>query len=402
MSMSPSLRHTLPICTLLLLAGCGGGTTDTTASDEPYTGSCGVGTAAYALESGSSTETSPSFTISSEQNRSAFCAQNSGTAITLITPTIASSATTSSDSDSILHGLSAAVLAYGSSATTTSGGSITISGGTIGTTTEYTNAAFATGLGATVTLSKVDISTSGSYAHALVATRVGKATVTGTSSTHASLTSVAAEVVVLEGASSITINNSDLLSANANDSRGILIYDSATNSGASELSITGGSYLWSSSSTSGSAFHVLNQTTTITLKGVDISSPSTSALLRIVAGTSGSKVTFNAIGQALPGNVVVDAGSSATLSLASASLLVGAVNSADTAGSMTVTLDADSTWTLTANSYVTILNDSQGISGTTVSNIVGNGHNIYYKSASNNGLGGATYTLSGGGSLIPY
>jgi hypothetical protein len=100
--------------------------------------------------------------------------------------------------------------------------------------------------------------------------------------------------------------------------------------------------------------------------------------------------------------VVVDAGSSATLSLASASLLVGTINSADTASSMTVILDADSTWTLTANSYVTVLNDSAGISGTAVTNIVGNGHNVYYKSASNISLGGATYTLSGGGSLIPY
>jgi hypothetical protein len=406
MSMLPHLRHALPVCVLVLVTGCGGGTTsDTTTNtttDTPYTGNCGLGTAAYALESGSSTATSPSFTVSGEQDRSAFCAQNSGTAITLITPTIISSATTSSDSDSNLYGLSASVLAYGSSATTTSGGSITISGGTISTTTGYANAVFATGLGANVTLSKVDISTSGDYAHAVVATKAGAATVTGTTSTHASLTSVAAEVVVLEGASAITINNGDLLSTNANDNRGILIYDSATSSGAAELNITGGSYIWSSSSTSGSAFYVLNQTTSITLKGVDISSPSTSALLRVVAGTSGSKVTLNAIGQTLSGSVMVDADSSAILSLASMSSLTGAINGADTAGSVMVTLDATSTWTLTTNSYVTVLNDTAGISGTAVSNIVGNGHNAYYKSSSNSSLGGATYALSGGGSLIPY
>jgi hypothetical protein len=84
------------------------------------------------------------------------------------------------------------------------------------------------------------------------------------------------------------------------------------------------------------------------------------------------------------------------------SSLTGAINGADTAGSVTVTLDATSTWTLTANSYVTVLNDTAGISGTAVSNIVGNGHNAYYKSSSNGSLGGATYALSGGGALIPY
>ena len=161
--MSPSLRYAPAILGVLFVTGCGGGgdSTDDTTSTDPYTGSCGLGTAIYALAAGSTAVTSASFTISSEADRTAFCSKNSGTSITLVTPTIASSATTSSSTNSGLYGLSAAVLAYGSSSTSTTGGAITISGGTISTTSDNANGAFATGLGAAVTLANVDVYTSG-------------------------------------------------------------------------------------------------------------------------------------------------------------------------------------------------------------------------------------------------
>ena len=47
------------------------------------------------------------------------------------------------------------------------------------------------------------------------------------------------------------------------------------------------------------------------------------------------------------------------------------------------------------------LTDTAGISGSKVTNIVGNGHNVYYDSAANSGLGGKTYALVNGGQLIP-
>ena len=404
------LKHSrLPLTfgLLAVIGGCGGGggSTDNTdnSSKSPYTGTCGRGTAVYALANGgSSSETSPSFKISGEQDRSAFCAQDSGTSIALVTPTIVSSAVTSSNSDSSLYGLSASVLAYGSSATSATGGSITISGGTITTTTAYANGAFATGMGSTLTLNKITASTSGGYAHALVASRSATATITGTSDSHTSLTSTAGEVVVLEGASQITMSNTDLLSTNANDNRGVYIYDSGTGSGASTLNITGGSYVWSSTNTSASAFYVKNQTTTIALSGLQITNPQTSALLRAVTGSAGSHVTLNATGQTLSGAIIADASSTIALSLSGASSLSGAVNSDNTANSITVSMDSGSTWTVGANSYVTVLNDTAGISGSSVTNITGNGHNVYYKSSSNPGLAGATYSLVNGGSLIPY
>ncbi|MDR3745813.1 MAG: hypothetical protein P4K80_06750 [Acidobacteriaceae bacterium] len=57
---------------------------------------------------------------------------------------------------------------------------------------------------------------------------------------------------------------------------------------------------------------------------------------------------------------------------------------------------------MTGTSYLTTLSDVAGISGTTVSNIVGNGYTVYYESSNNSSLGGLTYTLSGGGYLKPY
>jgi len=41
------------------------------------------------------------------------------------------------------------------------------------------------------------------------------------------------------------------------------------------------------------------------------------------------------------------------------------------------------------------------IDGTNVTNITGNGFNIYYDPALNSALGGLTYALNGGGSLSP-
>jgi len=52
---------------------------------------------------------------------------------------------------------------------------------------------------------------------------------------------------------------------------------------------------------------------------------------------------------------------------------------------------------------LTTLSDTGGISGTSITNIYGNGYTVYYLSASNTALGGKTYTLAGtaGGYLKP-
>lgn len=58
---------------------------------------------------------------------------------------------------------------------------------------------------------------------------------------------------------------------------------------------------------------------------------------------------------------------------------------------------------MAGDSSLTTLSDAAGISGSTITNIVGNGHTVTYQSSlsGNSSLGGKTYTLSGGGQLVP-
>lgn len=64
-----------------------------------------------------------------------------------------------------------------------------------------------------------------------------------------------------------------------------------------------------------------------------------------------------------------------------------------------MTLDKTSVWNVTADSYVTFISDTD----TSFSNIISNGHTIYYsRNDSNNSyLNGKTITLSDGGKLVP-
>ena len=67
-----------------------------------------------------------------------------------------------------------------------------------------------------------------------------------------------------------------------------------------------------------------------------------------------------------------------------------------------LTLDGTSTWNVTADSHLASLMGAL-ISGTTITNITGNGHTVTYDAgnAANSSLGGKTYALSGGGTLTP-
>lgn len=110
---------------------------------------------------------------------------------------------------------------------------------------------------------------------------------------------------------------------------------------------------------------------------------------------------FTADAQNLAGSVIADKISTVALTLKNGSTIKGSINTAATARSVSLTLDASSTWTVTADSHLTTLNDTAGISGTKVTNIVGSGHMVTYDTSANPGLGGKTYALSGGGALKP-
>jgi hypothetical protein len=106
-----------------------------------------------------------------------------------------------------------------------------------------------------------------------------------------------------------------------------------------------------------------------------------------ISGDSSALATANAADQNSPAPI--------------ASKLTGAINAEHSARLANLILDASSHWNVSADSTLTCLNDANGISGSTITNITGNGYTVYYDSSVCTALGGQTYTLNGGGFLKP-
>jgi len=426
-----------------------------TAASTTSSSSCGLGTGAYVLSAGSATLASASYSATSE-DESAVCVQNYGSSLTLTNPTLSTTGSTSSTDNSSFYGLNAVALAYGSSSSTNSGGTLTITGGTITSSGTGANGVFASGEGATVNITGTTINVSGGNAHGLDAAEAGTLNITNVTATSsgasgsiiatdrgggfvtvsggtyattgmrsagiyttgtvtcanaATFTIADAEGIVVEGANSLSSNKCVYTStANSTDNRTIFIYNSASgdaNAGTASLSLNGDTY--TATSTTAPFFYVTNTTTAISLTGVTINN-SSSALLTAQAnsnwgttGSNGGLVTMTTSKQTLSGAIAVDDISTLALSLTNSSVYTGAINTADTGETVGLTLDATSSWQVGGTSYLTTLSDTGGISGTSITNIYGNGYTVYYLSASNTALGGKTYTLAGtaGGYLKP-
>jgi hypothetical protein len=117
----------------------------------------------------------------------------------------------------------------------------------------------------------------------------------------------------------------------------------------------------------------------------------------LVSATGSSNVLFLADADTLVGRVIADASSTISAALQNGAKLTGAVQG------IALSIDSTSTWSVTATSVLTTLNDVGGISGSSITNIVGNGFTVYYSASlvANAALGGKTYSLVGGGSLVP-
>ncbi len=91
--------------------------------------------------------------------------------------------------------------------------------------------------------------------------------------------------------------------------------------------------------------------------------------------------------------------SSLKITLKNSSMMFGKINENNMIQNVSLTLDNTSKWIVEGTSYLSVLTDEDA----TLSNIVDNGNTIYYNSSyeANSWLGGKTYTLSGGGKLIP-
>ena len=206
---------------------------------------------------------------------------------------------------------------------------------------------------------------------------------------NATLVSNLSEGVCIEGKNSITLENCDL-TANNTQCNGnatfldtIMIYQSMSgdaDSGTSAFTMTGGTL----TSKSGHVFHVTNTNAVITLSGVKIVNEDAADILLSVCDDgwsgAGNTATLKAIGQTLNGTILVGDNSTLTLELTDGSAFTGCISGAITnaagetvsteVGTVSVTLSGASTWTLTADTYISAFTGD-------ASSVISNGHTLY-------------------------
>ncbi|MBQ8137058.1 MAG: hypothetical protein IJ174_06460 [Clostridia bacterium] len=205
---------------------------------------------------------------------------------------------------------------------------------------------------------------------------------------NAALISNLSEGVCIEGKNSITLENCDLtanntaMNGNATFLDSIMIYQSMSgdaDSGTSALTMTGGSL----TSVSGHMFHVTNTHAIITLSEVTLNNEGSDVLLSVCDdGWSGASNQAELVAdhQALTGVILVDGDSTLTLTLTNAysfeGTLRGEITNAKGAevsseiGTVNVILDDESTWTLTADTYIASFTGN-------AENVIGNGYTLY-------------------------
>lgn len=208
---------------------------------------------------------------------------------------------------------------------------------------------------------------------------------------NAALVSNLSEGVCIEGMNSITLTDCDL-TANNTQCNGnatfldtIMIYQSMSgdaDSGTSAFTMTGGSL----TSKNGHVFHVTNTHAVITLNGVAITNEDSEQVLLAVCddGWNGAEnnAELYANGQTLAGSILVGSNSQLTLALSDGSSFTGSISGSITnskgsvisteVGTVSLTLDDTSSWTLTGDSYVTSFTGD-------ASQIISNGYTLYVK-----------------------
>lgn len=265
-----------------------------------------------------------------------------------------------------------------------SGGIMTTGGGIMNatnltvTTAGTSSAAIRTDRGGgTVTVNKGTYKTTGKGSPAVYST----ADVTVK---NASLISTTSEGIIIEGKNSVTLENTTLTDTNnelngkSTTYKNIFLYQSMSGDAADgEASFT--SKNSTITTNKGDSFYVTNTTALISLENNKIiNNDKTGNFLRIQkdswgnSGNNGGTVTLNLINQEVNGNIVVDSISKLTMNLSNKSSYKGAINS-ENAGEVNLTLDKNSTITLTEDTYVKSLTNSDS----TNSNINLNGYKLY-------------------------
>ncbi len=299
------------------------------------------------------------------------------------------------------------VFSYGGSATTNNsssdGTTITISDSKITTTKDNSGGIMTTG-GGVMVASNLTVHTAG-ISSAAIRTDRGGGTVTvdgGTYTTtgagsptvystadvtvrNSTLTAMASEGIVIEGANSVTIENCNLTDTNnqlngqSTTYKNIFLYQSMSGDAAS-----GNAEFTASDSTittnQGDSFYVTNTTASIRLENNTIVNHDTDGnFLRAQtdswgnSGSNGGNVVLNMIQQKVAGNIVIDSISTLDMTMKSNSYYEGTINGDNSAKSISLALDSSSNIKLTGDSYVTSLKNEDSSN----SNIDFNGYQLY-------------------------
>lgn len=281
------------------------------------------------------------------------------------------------------------------------GTTVNVSDSTITTTADNSGGIQTTG-GGTTNAANLTVNTSGNSAAAIRSDRGGGTVVVDKGTyisngynspavystaditvSNATLTANNSESLVIEGKNSIKLNNCDV-SGNMSSTEGsssdenvhnVMIYQSMSGDaevGTSEFDMTGGSL----TGNNGDMFYITNTHSIINLSNVDITNKDADAyLMRVTgnsaargwgkAGANGAQVEFTASNQTLNGDIAVDTVSTLNMTLTDSSDFTGTINIIDNAQNGTVvdnnavvTIDSDSTWTLTGDCTVTSLENN--------------------------------------------
>ena len=315
------------------------------------------------------------------------------------------------------YGTNAAILTY-------NGGTLNIEGGTITTNGSHANAVFAYGNG-TINISDATIKTSSNNSGAIMVTGGGTLTANnvtaetdgnssapirsdrgggtltvngGTYISHgigspviystadiivnkANLVATTSEGVVVEGKNAVTLNGVTMeatntkLNSNSETYKAIFIYQSM--SGDAEV---GTSTFTSKDSkiinNNGEVFFITNTNTVITLENNEIiNNDSNGAFLKATtskwgnSGSNGGNVTLNMLNQKANGDIIIDNISTLDMTMKNKSVLIGSIDSNNQAKKVTLSLSSDSILSLTADTYVDVL-ENEDVNN---SNIYSNG-----------------------------
>lgn len=260
---------------------------------------------------------------------------------------------------------------------TTGGGTMNATNLTINTSGNSSAAIRSDRGGGTVTVTKGYYKTAGTGSPVIYST----ADITVSD---AYMESTASQGVVVEGKNSATLKNVTLVADNNTKNgdksdyyQAVMIYQSQSGDaaeGTSSFTAEGSTI----TNKNGDIFFVNNTATDISLTDTTITNEDAEGVfLRAAAagwgseGSNGGKVNLNASKQTIEGDIVVDDVSVLNMYLKDSSSFNGAINTDGQTGDVYVEIEDGSTWTLTADSYVSGLTVSKG------SAIDLNGHTLY-------------------------